>query len=513
VSLPVRAGGTVSISGNPARVAMTAAVPTAFDDWALDRDRQRAAALASQYVSPYMTGYQDLDAYGRWTTYSDYGPVWFPTSVAAGWAPYRYGHWAFIPPWGWTWIDDAPWGFAPFHYGRWAFIHGAWGWCPGERVHHPVYAPALVAFIGGTGWNVTVTVGESRPAVGWVPLGPREAFHPYYSSSVEYLHEINRPYLDRVAFNRLAIDRNRDRDEVSRYRNFQAATVVPTNAFIGADPVQRHIVAVHREQFARARGMSLQHLEPTPAARAGGRPERTYRTTRSLNRIPATTDRNRERRTAPARSEAERIRTDTRREATQRGSLGSPATAPTRPGGLQTQPAPTPARDRRETEHRRQPANSPSSRNTRERTTTAPAAPLSPTTKPRPIENKPSGFLQQPPAKNDGQRRSLPAERSRTPAAPRLSAPATARQRTPASVAPQHRLSKPAPAATRPAPSRPPQSLRSPAAPSGGFQTQPSRGAAPATKGTQDRQPATQGSQNQGFGTEPRKRRYPAQDN
>ena len=26
------------------------------------------------------------------------------------WAPYRHGYWRWIEPWGWTWIDDAPWG-------------------------------------------------------------------------------------------------------------------------------------------------------------------------------------------------------------------------------------------------------------------------------------------------------------------------------------------------------------------------------------------------------------------
>ena len=31
--------------------------------------------------------------------------------------------WVWLRPWGWTWVDDAPWGFAPFHYGRWLW----WG--------------------------------------------------------------------------------------------------------------------------------------------------------------------------------------------------------------------------------------------------------------------------------------------------------------------------------------------------------------------------------------------------
>jgi len=89
-----------------------------------------------------MTGAQDLDAYGDWSETPEYGAAWFPRTVDVDWAPYRSGHWAWVAPWGWTWIDAAPWGFAPFHYGRWVRIHGAWAWIPGTRITRPVYAPA-----------------------------------------------------------------------------------------------------------------------------------------------------------------------------------------------------------------------------------------------------------------------------------------------------------------------------------------------------------------------------------
>jgi hypothetical protein len=39
----------------------------------------------------------------------------------------------------------------------------------------PVYAPALVGFIGGSNWGLSLSIGG--PAIGWVPLAPRE---PYY---------------------------------------------------------------------------------------------------------------------------------------------------------------------------------------------------------------------------------------------------------------------------------------------------------------------------------------------
>jgi hypothetical protein len=132
-----------------------------------------------------MTGYEDLDRHGRWESHPEYGPLWMPTTVVSGWAPYRYGHWTWISPWGWTWVDDAPWGFAPFHYGRWVAVSGRWCWAPGRYVARPVYAPALVAWVG----NPRVHPGP--PLVGWVPLAPREAYYPHYARRPSYWKSVN----------------------------------------------------------------------------------------------------------------------------------------------------------------------------------------------------------------------------------------------------------------------------------------------------------------------------------
>ena len=85
-------------------------------------------------------------------------------------------------PWGWTWVDDAPWGFAPFHYGRWAYVGGSWGWIPGPVSQRPVYAPALVAWVGGD------AVGGG---VGWFALGPHEVYVPSYHTSPTYFTRVN----------------------------------------------------------------------------------------------------------------------------------------------------------------------------------------------------------------------------------------------------------------------------------------------------------------------------------
>ncbi len=161
-----------------------------FTDWALAENQRDEAAAAVRYVSPEMTGWEDLDRHGRWETTVDYGTVWVPYQVAPGWAPYRYGHWAWVRPWGWTWVDDAPWGFAPFHYGRWAWFGGRWCWVPGTYVARPVYAPALVGWVGSPGVNVSVHIG-SGPVVGWVPLAPREIYVPPYQAGRDHWRHLN----------------------------------------------------------------------------------------------------------------------------------------------------------------------------------------------------------------------------------------------------------------------------------------------------------------------------------
>jgi hypothetical protein len=176
------------IEGNVTHYAWSTVTNDRFGDWVARADRDETRAR-NRYVSPEMTGAEDLDRYGRWDRHPEYGTVWYPTVVEAGWAPYRYGHWAYVRPWGWTWVDDARWGFAPFHYGRWVHWHGRWAWAPGQYVARPVYAPALVAWFGGP--NVSVGINIGGPAVGWVPLAPREVYYPAYSVTNIYVRNVN----------------------------------------------------------------------------------------------------------------------------------------------------------------------------------------------------------------------------------------------------------------------------------------------------------------------------------
>jgi len=152
------------------------------------RDRRADESVSARYVAPGTVGYEDLDEYGTWRQTPEYGAVWVPTSVSPGWAPYSYGHWAWIDPWGWTWVDNYPWGFAPFHYGRWVSWGGYWGWAPGPYWVRPWYAPALVAWWGGPGWGFGFGFGGG---FGWCPLGFGEPFFPWYRGSRFYFRNVN----------------------------------------------------------------------------------------------------------------------------------------------------------------------------------------------------------------------------------------------------------------------------------------------------------------------------------
>jgi hypothetical protein len=104
----------------------------AFGAWVEQRNQRYVQSGEPAYVDADVVGYQDLDKYGSWAQSDDYGEVWYPARVAVDWAPYRNGRWAYIGPWGWTWVDDSPWGFAPYHYGRWAYTPRGGAGSPGH---------------------------------------------------------------------------------------------------------------------------------------------------------------------------------------------------------------------------------------------------------------------------------------------------------------------------------------------------------------------------------------------
>ncbi len=163
--IPLRIGETLRV-GRGATYLVANHLSDDFDRWSESRDHAFASVPAgSSYLpaplAPYAT---DLGRYGQWTTVPEYGYVWQPTVVAAGWAPFTDGHWAWRGGI-WVWIPGEPWGWVPFHYGRWRWDPFLlWYWVP-PRPRRIAWSPGDVAWIRTSGH------------VAWIPLAPGENFY------------------------------------------------------------------------------------------------------------------------------------------------------------------------------------------------------------------------------------------------------------------------------------------------------------------------------------------------
>ena len=262
---------------NAAQYSITEPQRDSFASWNSDRDRTDDRSASSRYVSPEMTGIEDLDRHGRWEQNTEYGALWTPRNVAPDWAPYAAGHWAFVRPWGWSWVDDAPWGFAPFHYGRWVWFRNAWGWAPGTYVAQPVYSPAMVAWVGGPRVSVSISIGGGSPAptVGWFPLAPREVYVPSYRVSPDYVQNVNVTHVTNIT-NITTIINNPQaavgRIDYSNRKFPHAVTVVPQSVLTTRQPVApaaaqwREANRGNDEREARGRGDRRDRVDPMQLA-------------------------------------------------------------------------------------------------------------------------------------------------------------------------------------------------------------------------------------------------------
>jgi hypothetical protein len=255
--------GTDSLNADMEQIG----APDQFDTWADGRERRHDNSRSAQYLSHDVVGYDDLDDYGDWRDDQNYGHVWYPNRVDAGWAPYHEGHWDWIDPWGYTWVDDSPWGYAPFHYGRWVNVGGRWGWVAGPPAERPVYAPALVVFVGGGGGG----------NVGWFPLGPREVFVPSYPVSRGYVNRVNissttvNTTTVTNVYNTTIVNKTTNITNVTYVnRNVQGAvTAVPQRSFASAQPVARAAVKMDAREIASAPVSARVAVAPTHEAVLG----------------------------------------------------------------------------------------------------------------------------------------------------------------------------------------------------------------------------------------------------
>jgi len=283
-TFPVHAGQQAVVVGGDQITYSLVSAPQAdgWDQWNSSRDLREDQSLSARYVSREVDGYEDLDQYGSWASQPGYGQVWMPTAVTVGWAPYHEGHWAWIAPWGWTWVDDAPWGFAPYHYGRWASFGGRWGWVPGPYGVTPLYAPALVGWIGGSrggsGFSLSFAFGNAA-AVGWFPLGPREPYFPAYNVSSGYFGRVNNTntVINSTTINNYYND-SRNSSNVSitniRYANQtvpNAVTAVPQDRFANGHRVTESSRVVSAAQLGSARVAAAPEIAPQRASVLGPR--------------------------------------------------------------------------------------------------------------------------------------------------------------------------------------------------------------------------------------------------
>ncbi len=236
--------------------------PDDLDSWSQQRDQQLARVVSFQYVSPDIPGAADLDANGDWQPATEYGAVWFPRDVPGDWQPYHYGHWINRDPWGWVWVEDESWGYAPFHYGRWVSYNGRWGWVPGPVNVRPVWSPALVVFAGGVhfGGGVGLSV--------WFPLGPGEAYRPWYRCSPRYIDQVNitnireapRVHVQNTYVNIVNVT------NITYINQARGASAMRQDDFASGRSMRTVAVRVDSREMQQARPLQQPNVAPSPRA-------------------------------------------------------------------------------------------------------------------------------------------------------------------------------------------------------------------------------------------------------
>lgn len=216
-----------------------------FDKWTFDRDDEFAKRLATanygEYYDDSIYGAEDLNTYGNWVHNTSYGYVWSPSASSlrnySNWTPYQYGHWRWIPAYGWTWVNDEPWGWTTYHHGRWIWNGGNWYWSPfgANRSYANHWRPALVYI---------TTVSNN---ICWYPL-PYNS--PYYNYNARYLFDRRRERRDSAnpSTTSSPTQTTTALTPINRTRRSIGGRVIPVDNIPASA-----VMAVEAEQFGRGR--------------------------------------------------------------------------------------------------------------------------------------------------------------------------------------------------------------------------------------------------------------------
>ena len=278
---PIEAGDRIVLGG--AGTAAPTTEPASgdeFAEWCGARAVDDTRLAAPYFVSREMTGYAALDAAGSWRATEKYGELWVPKAAPEDWVPYRNGHWRWLAPWGWSWVDDQPWGFATSHYGRWLLDDGQWSWAPGKLTRNPVWAPAVVAFLGTPGVGLSYADGPG-PAIAWFPLAPGEIYWPSYTADLGYIRAVNTANVADLSAVRMRKDGEPPAEIVNaHFANREFASVVPRPIFVAGGPVATALVSIPDERLRNAPAiMGSPQIGPPPVRVAAASPAREHAST------------------------------------------------------------------------------------------------------------------------------------------------------------------------------------------------------------------------------------------
>jgi hypothetical protein len=132
-----------------------------------------------------------------------------------------------------------------------------------------VYAPALVAFVGGPG-GLQFSAFGGGVGVAWFPLGPGEVFVPGYHVSRTYVNQVNVTNtvvnVTRVTtvYNTYTTTttNNTTVNRITYVNQTTAVTAVSRDTFVNARPVARNVVAVPAREIAQAPITHMSGAEP-----------------------------------------------------------------------------------------------------------------------------------------------------------------------------------------------------------------------------------------------------------